>query len=97
ILTSSERNDPGGVLSPDSHAGALFRVDGIDLDTAPSPDKPIDLGKPIAEFRAKSEGLALLPDKSFLVVFDDDDGGWKGMFDGYERSDALFTIVKPNQ
>lgn len=96
ILTSREEIDDMGEpeLKPSSHAGALFRVDAKILEGASS-DAPLSLGDPITRFRAKSEGLAVLPENRLLIVFDDD-REWKKLFRTYEQSEGLFTVFDLN-
>jgi hypothetical protein len=89
ILTSHEgRGD-----SRDDHAGHLFRVPArVLLDGAPP--APIALGAPLEVFHARPEGLAVEPSGALIVVFDDD-RDWKRLFEGYEQSDGLFTVIEP--
>jgi len=87
VLTSHEGPD----TTPDGHSGHLFRVPaGVLLGAAPP--APVRLGAPIRRFRAKPEGLAVVPSGALVVVFDDD-REWKHLFAGYEQSDGLFAVI----
>jgi hypothetical protein len=88
VLTSHEgRGD-----SRDGHSGHLFRVPArVLLDEAPP--AAVALGAPLEVFRAKPEGLAVEPSGALIVVFDDD-RDWKRLFEGYEQSDGLFTVIE---
>ncbi len=87
LLTSHEGPD----TVSDGHSGHLFRVPaGVLLGALPS--GPVALGAPLRQFRAKPEGLAIVPSGSVVVVFDDD-REWKHLFAGYEQSDGLFAVV----
>jgi hypothetical protein len=88
VLTSHEgRRD-----SRDGHSGHLFRVPArVLLDEAPP--APVALGAPLEVFRAKPEGLAVEPSGALIVVFDDD-RDWKRLFEGYEESEGLFTVIE---
>jgi hypothetical protein len=90
VLTSWEKPPERGDLS--SHGGALFRIPPGALEGEP-PAEANDLGSPLARFKAKAEGLALLPGGWALVVFDDD-REWKKNFRGYEQFEGLFTVLK---
>jgi hypothetical protein len=87
LLTSHE----GADTAPDGHSGHLYRVPAGRLLGAPS-DAPVALGAPLRQFRAKPEGLAVVPSGPLVVVFDDD-REWKHLFAGYEQSDGLFAVV----
>ncbi len=87
LLTSHEGPD----TAPDGHSGHLFRVPARVLLGAP-PSTPVPLGPPLRRFRAKPEGLAIVPAGRVVVVFDDD-REWKHLFAGYEQSEGLFAIV----
>jgi hypothetical protein len=87
VLTSHEGPD----TAPDGHSGHLFRVPADVLLGAPS-SAPVRLGAPLRQFRAKPEGLAVVPSGPVVVVFDDD-REWKHLFAGYEQSDGLFAVV----
>jgi hypothetical protein len=56
------------------------------------PSAPVPLGAPLRQFRAKPEGLAIVPSGPLVVVFDDD-REWKHLFAGYEQADGLFEVV----
>jgi hypothetical protein len=87
LLTSHEGPD----TAPDGHSGHLFRVPaGVLLGAVPSTS--FRLGAPLRQFRAKPEGLAIVPDGPMVVVFDDD-REWKHLFAGYEQSDGLFAVI----
>ncbi len=87
LLTSHEGPD----TAPDGHSGHLFRVPADVLLGAP-PSAPAPLGAPLRRFRAKPEGLAIVPSGPVVVVFDDD-REWKHLYAGYEQSDGLFAVV----
>jgi hypothetical protein len=87
LLTSHEGSD----TAPDGHSGHLFRVPASVLLGAP-PSSPVPLGPALRQFRAKPEGLAVVPAGPLVVVFDDD-REWKHLFAGYEQSDGLFAVV----
>ena len=87
LLTSHE----GADTAPDGHSGHLYRVPASVLLGAP-PSAPVALGAPLRQFRAKPEGLAVVPSGRLVVVFDDD-REWKHLFAGYEQSDGLFAVV----
>jgi len=87
LLTSHEAAD----TAPDGHSGHLYRVAASVLLGAPS-NAPVALGAPLRQFRAKPEGLAIVPKGPVVVVFDDD-REWKHLFAGYEQSDGLFALV----
>jgi len=89
VLTSHE----GIENTRDGHSGHLFRVPAEVLLGA-APPAPFPLGRPLREFRAKPEGLAVEPSGALVVVFDDD-RDWKRLFAGYEQSDGLFTMIDP--
>ncbi|MBI2900968.1 MAG: hypothetical protein HYY17_12350 [Planctomycetes bacterium] len=85
ILTSHEA---GG-----RHEGHLFRLPaGAFEGPGPAPS----LGRPLRAFRAKPEGLAILPTGALVVVFDDDKEP-KKRFSGYEQSEGLFEIFEPGR
>jgi hypothetical protein len=87
LLTSHEGPD----TARDGHTGHLFRVPAGVLLGAP-PSAPVPLAAPLRRFRAKPEGLAIVPDGPVVVVFDDD-REWKHLFAGYEQSEGLFAVV----
>jgi hypothetical protein len=90
LLTSHEAttgNDPEG------HAGHLFRVPAAVFLGTPAPGV-LPLSAPLRGWRAKPEGLAVLPKGALVVVFDDD-REWKHLFAGYEQSEGLFTLIDP--
>jgi hypothetical protein len=87
VLTSHEGPD----TAPDGHSGHLFRVPAGVLLGEPS-SAPVALGAPLRPFRAKPEGLAIVPGGPVVVVFDDD-REWKHLFAGYEQSEGLFAVV----
>ena len=87
LLTSHEGPD----TALDGHSGHLFRIPAGALLGAP-PSGPVRLGGPLRQFRAKPEGLAIVPSGPVIVVFDDD-REWKHLFAGYEQSDGLFAVV----
>jgi hypothetical protein len=89
VLTSHE----GIENTADRHSGRLFRVPAQKLLGA-APPEPVPLGAPLRSFRAKPEGLAVMPSGALIVVFDDD-REWKRLFAGYEQSDGLFTVIDP--
>jgi len=87
VLTSHEGPD----TTPDGHSGHLFRVPaGALLGAAPT--TPVRLAAPLRRFRAKPEGLAVVPSGPLVVVFDDD-RQWKHLFAGYEQADGLFAVI----
>jgi hypothetical protein len=89
LLTSHE----GSENTAERHSGHLYRVPAnVLLGAAPS--VPFSLGAPLRSFRAKPEGLAVMPSGALIVVFDDD-REWKHLFAGYEQSDGLFTVIDP--
>jgi hypothetical protein len=89
LLTSHE----GTGNDPEGHAGHLFRVPaGVLLGAQPTDVLP--LPAPLRGWRAKPEGLAVLPSGALVVVFDDD-REWKHLFAGYEQSEGLFTLIDP--
>lgn len=90
LLSSHEGNEN----TPDRHSGHLYRVPAAALLGTATPE-PVELGAPLRSFRAKPEGLAVLPSGALLVVFDDD-REWKRLFAGYEQSDGLFTVIDPS-
>jgi hypothetical protein len=87
LLTSHEGPD----TARDGHSGHLFRFAASVLLGAP-PSAPVCLDPPLRRFRAKPEGLAIVPAGPLVVVFDDD-REWKHLFAGYEQSDGLFAVV----
>jgi hypothetical protein len=87
LLTSHEGPD----TTPDGHSGHLFRVPA-DVLLGASPSAAVALGAPLRQFRAKPEGLAVVPSGPLVVVFDDD-REWKHLYAGYEQSDGLFAVV----
>ena len=89
LLSSHEGNEN----TVDRHSGHLYRVPAAALLGTATPD-PVSLGAPLRSFRAKPEGLAIMPSGALIVVFDDD-REWKRLFAGYEQSDGLFTVIDP--
>ena len=90
LLTSHEATS----YSRDAHSGHLFQVPADRL-LGVAPSEPVPLTAPLRGFRAKPEGLAVEPDGTLTVVFDDD-REFKHLFAGYEQSDGLFTVIAPN-
>jgi hypothetical protein len=89
VLTSHE----GSENNRDAHSGHLFRVPAGVLLGAETP-VPVPLAAPLRRWRAKPEGLAVVPSGAVVVVFDDD-RDWKHLFAGYEQTDGLFTVIDP--
>jgi hypothetical protein len=89
LLTSHEGNEN----TLEDHSGHLFRIPADLLLGAP-PQATLPLGAPLRTFRAKPEGLAVMPTGALLVVFDDD-REWKRLFASYGPSDGLFMRIEP--
>ena len=64
VLTSYEGND---FADPGNNAGHLFRISAADFAAAQTSGQPLELGPPIAAFRAKPEGVTTMADGRLIV------------------------------